>query len=206
MVGLLNHLSKMLTYFLLATLFSFLILLDLPRLKAGVLALRETRFKDVYDETAESVAQFAMVVGYSFQAQIIIAVMNTLLTASGLMILKIQPIALLSTLVFLAGLIPVWGTFISSVPILLLAFNIGGIGLAGKAVIIIVLVHTAEAYILNPRIVSAVLKINPLLSLIILYVGHSLFGLWGVLLGVPVSVYVYRYIIMKPLPTSIKTE
>jgi predicted PurR-regulated permease PerM len=42
------------------------------------------------------------------------------------------------------------------------------------------------------------LKINPLLTLIILYVGHSLFGLWGVLLGVPVAVYVYRYILMVP--------
>ncbi len=62
----------------------------------------------------------------------------------------------------------------------------------------IVFVHVVEAYILNPRILSAVLKINPLLTLIILYVGHSLFGLWGILLGVPVAVYVYRYILMIP--------
>jgi predicted PurR-regulated permease PerM len=59
-------------------------------------------------------------------------------------------------------------------------------------------VHVVEAYILNPRIVSAVFKINPLLTLIILYLGHSLFGMWGVLLGVPTAVYVYRYIILKP--------
>jgi predicted PurR-regulated permease PerM len=71
-------------------------------------------------------------------------------------------------------------------------------GLAGKALLMISFVHMVEAYILNPRIVSAVFKINPLLTLIILYVGHSLFGLWGVLLGVPVSVYVYRYILMVP--------
>ena len=62
----------------------------------------------------------------------------------------------------------------------------------------IAFVHVVEAYILNPRIVSAVLKINPLLTLIILYVGHSLFGLWGILLGVPVAAYVYRYIVMVP--------
>ncbi len=197
-VAFFNRITHFITYFLLATLFSFLILFDLPHLKARVLDLRATRFKAAYDETAESVAQFALVVGYTFQAQILIAIVNTLMTAMGLWILKIEQIALLSSVVFFAGLVPVWGTFISSVPILLLAFNDGGIELAGKSIFMIAFVHVVEAYILNPNIVSAVLKINPLLTLIILYVGHTLFGLWGVLLGVPVAVYVYRYIIMKP--------
>jgi predicted PurR-regulated permease PerM len=194
--GFFNRITHFTTYFLLATLFSFLILFDFPNLRTRVLALRETRFQDAYDETADSVAKFALVVGYTFQAQILIAIVNTCLTALGLWILKIGTIALLSSIVFFAGLIPVAGTFLSSIPILLLSFNSGGIGLAGKAVAMIVFVHVVEAYILNPNIVSAVLKINPLLTLIILYVGHTLFGLWGVLLGVPVAVYVYRYIIM----------
>ena len=196
-VGLLNRTINFTTYFLLAILFSFLILFDFPNLRARVVALRYTRFQAAYDETADSVAQFALVVGYTFQAQILIAVVNTLMTTLGLWILRLETIAVLASIVFFAGLIPVWGTFISSVPILLLAFNEGGMVLAGKAVIMIAFVHVVEAYILNPRIVSAVLKINPLLTLIILYVGHSLFGLWGVLLGVPVSVYVYRYLLMR---------
>ena len=198
LVGSFNRTLHYTTYFLLAILFSFLILLDFPNLKARVRALHATRFKAVYDETAGSVIQFALVVGHTFQAQILIAVLNTIMTALGLWLLQMETIALLSSIVFFAGLIPVWGTFISSIPILLLAFNEGGMGLAGKAVFMIAFVHVVEAYILNPRIFSAVLKINPLLTLIILYVGHSLFGLWGVLLGVPVAVYVYRYILMVP--------
>jgi predicted PurR-regulated permease PerM len=197
-LGFFNRITHFTTYFLLATLFSFLIVFDFPNLRTKVLALRQTRFQDAYDETADSVAKFALVVGFTFQAQILIAILNTGLTALGLWILKIGTVALLSSIVFFAGLIPVAGTFISSVPILLLAFNQGGIEMAGKTVGMIVIVHVVEAYILNPNIVSAVLKINPLLTLIILYVGHTLFGIWGVLLGVPVAVYVYRYIIMRP--------
>ena len=197
-VGFFNQTLHFTTYFLLATLFSFLILLDLPNLRTRVFALRDTRFKDAYDETAGSVVQFALVVGNTFQAQILVAVLNTLLTGLGLWFFKIEAIALLASIVFFAGLIPVWGTFISSIPILLLAFNDGGMGLAGKVVFMIGFVHAVETYVLNPRIVSAVLKINPLLTLIILYVGHSLFGLWGILLGVPAAVYVYRYILMIP--------
>ena len=194
--------SQYVSYFLLGTLFSFLILFDFPNLRSRTLALRETKLRGVYEETADSVARFALVVGSAFQAQIMIACVNTFLTALGLWILNIHPIVLLSTIVFTAGLIPVLGVFISSIPILLVAFNIGGLKLVAWALFIIIIVHTIEAYILNPNIFSAVLKINPVLVLMILYIGHSLFGLWGVILGVPISVYIYRYAIlglaMKP--------
>jgi predicted PurR-regulated permease PerM len=116
----------------------------------------------------------------------------------GLLVLKIHPVSLLCTIVFFAGLIPVLGVFISSVPILLVAFNIGGLHLMLLTLIMIVLVHALEAYVLNPNIFSAVFRINPVLTLIILYIGHRMFGMWGVLLGVPVSVYIYRYAILGP--------
>lgn len=202
MVGLavmaVNQVTHYITYFFLGTLFSFFILFDLPNLSEKTKALRETRFRAVFEETADSVAKFAMVVGAAFQAQVFIAMLNTTLTALGLWLLHITPVALLSVIVFFAGLIPVLGLFISSVPILLLAFNSQGWVLALKAAGMIAIVHIVEAYILNPRIVSAVLKINPILTLIILYIGHSLFGVWGVLLGVPVSVYIYRYLLLAP--------
>lgn len=200
MVGLavtvLNQITHYVTYFFFGTLFSFFILFDLPNLIEKTKSLRETRFRAVYEETADSVVKFAMVVGAAFQAQIFIAMLNTTLTALGLWLLQISPVALLSVIVFFAGLIPVLGLFISSVPIILLAFNAQGWVLALKAAGMIAIVHIVEAYILNPRIVSAILKINPILTLIILYIGHSLFGIWGVLLGVPVSVYIYRYILL----------
>jgi len=191
----LNQVTHYVSYFLLGTLFSFFVLFDLPNLSTKTQSLEHTRFRAVYEETAESVVQFAVVVGAAFQAQILIATFNTALTALGLWLLNIQPVALLSVIVFFAGLIPVLGTFISSVPILLLAFNSQGWTLALKAAGMIAVVHAVEAYVLNPNIFSAVLKINPILTLIILYLGYSLFGIWGVLLGVPFSVYIYRYVL-----------
>ena len=55
-------------------------------------------------------------------------------------------------------------------------------------------IHLLEAYVLNPRIVSSVMHINPVMTLIILYIAHSLLGMWGMLLGVPIAVYFYRKI------------
>jgi predicted PurR-regulated permease PerM len=197
-LGFLNQLTHYISYFFLGTLFSFFILFDLPNLRTKVMALRNTRFREIYDETAETVVRFAMVVGAAFQAQIMIACINTALTAIGLWVLGIHPISLLATIVFFCGLIPVLGTILSSVPLLLLAFNAGGIQLLLEGLVMILIVHTVETYVLNPNVFSAVLKINPVLTLMILYIGHNLFGFWGILLGVPISVYIYRYVLLTP--------
>lgn len=184
------------SWFFIGLLFSFLIMLDLPKLLRGVRSLRFTRLAEVYDETADSVALFAKVVGENFRAQLIISAVNTLLTAIGLYFLGVKAIVLLCTVVFFCGLIPVLGVFISSVPIFLMAVNTGGIMLGLWSMVLVVVIHAIEAYFLNPRIVSAVMSINPVMTLIILYIAHSLIGIWGMLLGVPISVYIYRQIIL----------
>lgn len=184
------------SWFFLGLLFSFLIMLDLPRLTRGVRALRFTRLSAVYEETADSVMLFAKVVGENFRAQIMISSVNTILTFIGLHILGVGGTVLLCTVVFICGLIPVLGVFISSVPIVLMAVNSGGINLGIWAAAMIVIIHLIEAYILNPRIVSAVMRINPVMTLIILYIAHSLIGMWGMLLGVPISVYIYRQLVI----------
>jgi len=195
-VNSLNQVSIYVSTFLLGTLFSFLIMLDFPNLRAKTIALRDSRLRDIYDVTARSVVRFAIVVGMGFRAQMLIAGLNTLLTALGMYLLGIQPVGLLSTVVFFCGLIPVLGTFISSAPIVLVAVNTVGPNHALWAIVMIIIVHTIETYILNPRIVAAMFKLSPLVTLMILYVGHKLFGLWGMVLGAPVSVFVLRYVIL----------
>jgi len=191
-----NQISTYVSTFLLGTLFSFLIMLDLPNLRAKAIQLRSSRLHDIYDVTARSVVRFAVVVGMGFRAQILIAAVNTLMTAVGMLALGIEPIALLSTVVFFCGLIPVLGTFISSAPIVLVAVNTTGPGHALWAIAMILVVHTVETYVLNPRIMAAMFKISPVVTLMILYVGHKLFGLWGMVLGVPVSVFIFRHVIL----------
>ena len=181
-------------WFFLAMLFSFLILFDLPKLSKSVRYLRFTRLAETYRETSDSIILFAKVVGENFRAQLIISLINTILTAICLYLLKVKAVALLSTIVFMCGLIPVLGMWISSVPIILMAINSGGIELGMWALVMIVVIHMIEAYILNPRIVSSVMHINPVMTLIILYIAHELIGLWGMLLGVPIAVYIYRKI------------
>lgn len=186
--------------FLLAILFSFLIVLDFDKLKHELNLWRESKVGTFFHEATASVVQFSEVVGTAFQCQLIVALLNASITAVGLAILDIQPILLLTTIVFLFGLIPVLGVWISSVPIVLIAFNDHSLRVALLAVALITGVHLLEAYVFNPRIYAARFHLNPVIVLIILVVGHELFGVWGMLLGIPVTHYVLNVAQVPALP------
>lgn len=173
----------------LALLFSFLILIDLSRLQKVVQSLEGSRLHDFYVETAGPVERFAQVLGQGLRAQGFIALVNTVLTLLGLLLLGIPSVAVLSAIVFFCSFIPVLGVFVSTVPIALVALNSGGIELALASMVMVVVIHAIEAYGLNPIIYGKTLKLNPVLTLIVLFVAYHGFGLWGVLLGVPTARY-----------------
>ncbi len=183
-----------LSMMILSIFFSFLIVMDLARLRREVKRFRDTKLHDFYQETAMPVVRFGQVVGRAFEAQTLIALANTFLTVLGMVILGIPRTALLGVIVFFCSFIPVLGVFISSIPIILVAFNSGGIWLAGCAVAVIILVHLLEAYVLNPRIYAYHMGMNPVVTLIVLFLGHHLFGVYGMLLAVPVAYYFLTHV------------
>lgn len=184
---------------LLSLLFSFLIVLDLTRLTYELKRLEHSRLHDFYHESAEPVVRFASVLARAFRAQAMIAVTNTVLTLIGFWILGLKNSLLLGTIVFFFSFIPVLGVFISTTPAVLVALNQGGLKLAILIIVLVTIIHLIEAYVLNPMIYGHHLKLNPVIVLIILFVGHHFFGLWGMLLGVPVTYYVLHYVFGVPL-------
>lgn len=190
--------------FFLALLFSFLIVLDLDRLLESMRRLRNTKIQFVYDEVADGIYDFGQVFGRALGAQVVIAVVNTIFTAALILFLGLgDKLAFLSLVVFLCSFIPVAGVFISSIPICLIVLQESGFQMVLITALAIWIIHLIEAYILNPRIFGKHLRINPVLVLIILTVSGKLFGVWGLILGVPVCSYVFGHAIRYP---SQKTE
>jgi predicted PurR-regulated permease PerM len=79
----------------------------------------------------------------------------------------------------------------------MIALTHSGFGMMLWAIALIAVIHAIEAYILNPRIYGAYLRINPVLVLAVLVIGNHLFGIWGMILGIPVLNYVIRTIRSK---------
>jgi predicted PurR-regulated permease PerM len=193
-----GRIASIASAFLLALLFSFLIVLDLPRLSASVRSLERSRLDFVYREVAGSIRDFATVLGKSLEAQFAIAVLNSILTAMGVAVLGLgSSMAFLTVIVFLCSFIPVLGVFISSVPICLIALQSSGLTTMLLAILMITIIHLIEGYVLNPRIYGSYMRINPVIVLFILTIGAKLFQIWGLILGVPICTYIFGHVIQR---------
>jgi len=183
------------SFFLLSLLFSFLIILDYPRLALSLSRLEKSRLAFIFQEVKPEIMQFSRLLGKAFEAQFFIAVLNTILTGIGLWALGIGKYSafLLST-VFLCSFIPIAGVFISSVPICMVSLQDYGLVQMFLAMGLIVIIHAIEAYILNPRIYGSHLRMNPVVVLGILTVFGKLFGLWGLILGVPLCTWFFKVV------------
>jgi predicted PurR-regulated permease PerM len=194
-----------LSSFLLSLLFSFLIVLDLPKLSRNIEGLSNTKIGFIYDEVSDNIAGFGRVLGRALEAQLFIAICNTILTAIGIWMMGLQNLLVLSTIVFFCSFIPVAGTFISSTPICLLALTTDGVGAVLLAILLICVIHAIETYVLNPQIYGHHMHMNPVLVLIVLTIAGKLFGVWGLLLGIPIVNYFFRHAIRRPGERLVET-
>lgn len=181
----------------LALLLSFFITLDVPRLAKGLRRLQESRASHFYEEIAPGLISFGRLIGRAFQAQGVIALVNTVLTFAALKFLNVENEFFLSAIVFICSFIPVLGTVLSSVPIAAMAMiqDGGSFMLAVWVVVAILVIHFIETSVLNPKIVGEMLHLHPVMVLAILTISEHFFGIWGLLLGCPVMVYIIRFVI-----------
>ena len=180
------------SWFFLSLLFSFFIMLDLPRITRKVKGLEDSRLGDVYEETSSDISGFVTVVGENFSAQIITSLLDTILMAVALKIIGLGNIVMLSTLFFFCGLIPVLGVILSAIPIFFVAVNSGGLELGLWSLVAVVVVSVSESYLISPRVVSRIMHLNPAITIMILYIAYNIMGIWGMFFGVPIAVFFYR--------------
>lgn len=120
------------------------------------------------------------------RGQVTICVVNGTLTAIGLLVFGVKFAFLLATIATFFSLIPIFGTIISSVPIVLIAMADG----FQKGVIILAWIcgiHALEAYFLNPKIMGQAARIHPVIVAFSLIAGERLYGLVGALFAVPIA-------------------
>jgi predicted PurR-regulated permease PerM len=121
-------------------------------------------------------------------AQIIIAAINTVLTAIFAAVVGLPYAVVVVGMTFLCGLLPVIGNLISNTVIVAIGFTVSP-KMALVALVFLVVIHKLE-YLLNSQIVGWRIR-NPLwLTLLALIVGERLLGVPGLVLAPVVLNYV----------------
>jgi putative heme transporter len=138
------------------------------------------------------------------RGQATICLVNGVLTGIGMLIFGVKFVFLLSTVATLFSLIPIFGTILSSVPIVLIALSDGLE--KGLAILLwIIGIHALEAYVLNPKIMGSAAHIHPVLVAFALIAGEHFYGLVGALLAVPftaILVACFDYLRLKAQPAA----
>ncbi len=182
-----------------ALLLSFFICLDFPALQRAGRRLRDTWLRGVYDEVVPALSSLGLLVGRAMRAQGLIALCNATVIFLALVILGVEHAVLLAGAVFVLCLVPTLGMLIAWALIAAIALIQpgGGIVLALKASGAVVLVVLLETFLFSPRILGGVMELHPVLIIAILPFAHYFFGIWGLILAVPVSVYVINEVILR---------
>lgn len=154
------------------------------------------RVSFIYDEFVPDVTKFCSVLGKSFEAQGLIAITNTNLTTAGLLVLSTMGLGFLSLVTLICSFIPVAGVFISTLPMCVVVLSEYGVAKALAVIVMVILVHLIEAYVLNPQIYSARLHLHPFMVLAVLYIAEHSYVIQVLLLAVPIAVYIIRTIII----------
>lgn len=120
------------------------------------------------------------------RGQVIICLANGALTFVGLWLLGVKLPLILATMAAVFSLIPIFGSILSTLPIVTMALT-DSFAKGLFALLWIVGIHLIEANLLNPKIMGDSAKIHPVLVVFSLIVGEQTAGLMGALFAVPVA-------------------
>lgn len=121
----------------------------------------------------------------SIRGQLSICLINFVLTTIGLFLLDVKYALTLGVVAGMFSIIPVFGSIMSTVPIVLVALTTSVLD-AVKAMSMIALIHLIEANFLNPKVMGHHVELHPVVILFAIMVGEHFLGPIGLLVGVPV--------------------
>jgi predicted PurR-regulated permease PerM len=175
------------TFFLVLMIGGFM-LIDLEKVHSFLRSLFPPHVRDDYDVIMEGIDRGLSGV---IRGQLLICLINGILTYIGLLIFGVKYSLILAVVAGLMSLIPIFGSILSTIPIVLAALLSGDEGLdvirAILSVLWIIGIHFIEANFLNPKIIGSSAKIHPVVVIFALVLGERTYGLVGALLAVPVA-------------------
>ena len=126
------------------------------------------------------------VIGAYIRAQLFSALIVGVSVFVGLFILGVKFAALLGLIAGLFGLIPIIGAVLGAVPGLLVTLATSREDMIW-VIVLYVVVQFVESNIISPRIQSKAVNIHPAVILVVLVIASETSGLWGVVVGVPLT-------------------
>jgi putative heme transporter len=161
---------------------SVYLLLDGKRTYAWLLAYVPRRHRPKMAETVPAVSEVVMAY---VQGQLLTSLLAGGYAFAALTILHVPSALPLAVLAAICDVLPILGVFLSTIPAAFFALTVSPFA-AAAVVVLYLLYHAIENYVIIPRVYGRRLRLSPLVVLIALIVGGSLYGVLGAVLILPI--------------------
>ena len=133
------------------------------------------------------IAKVNIIFSKYFYSKFISSLLLGVITTAGFFAGGVNYSVFFGTIVALSNMIPVFGMFISTIPIALLTFAEYGFLKTLLSVTIIFAAQQIENNIITPKIVGDTVGLSGFWILVTTIIGGGLFGFWGLLICIPVA-------------------
>lgn len=187
---------------MLAILLSLFFLLEQDKIAKFYSEFKNSKLSWLYNELNYFGEKFSNSFGKVVQTQLLISFINSILSVTFFVILGFPNTFGLFIMVFALGLIPIAGVIISLVPLCVIAYTIGGIRYIMLIVAMILVLHSLEAYILNPKLMAHKTKLPVFVTFLILILSEHFLGVWGLIIGIPLTMFLLDVLEVKTVEST----
>ncbi|HEY5157332.1 MAG TPA: AI-2E family transporter [Anaerolineales bacterium] len=138
------------------------------------------------ESISELVSAIETKVGFYLAGQGVLCLVMGIVSLVAYLLIGLPNVLVLGLLAAVGEAVPLIGPLIGAVPAALVALSIAPSKLVWVVIITIIL-HQTENYLLVPRIMRKAVGINPFVSLLAIFTFGSLFGIGGVLMAIPIA-------------------
>ena len=178
--------------FILSIIFSIYMLLNKERLQLG---MKKVLYAFSGKKLADKVMYLGKISNEAFSnyigGQFIEAIIIGVLCFIGMIILRMPYALLISVIISVTALIPIFGAFIGTIPSAFIILIIDPMQAIWFIIFIIVL-QQIEGNLIYPKVVGGSIGLPPIWVILAMVIGGNTFGLIGILLGIPIFSVIYK--------------
>ena len=178
--------------FIISIFFAIYMLLNKEKLQLGI---KKVLYAFSGKKLADKVMYLGKISNEAFSnyigGQFIEAIIIGVLCFIGMIILRMPYALLISVIISVTALIPIFGAFIGTIPSAFIILIIDPMQAIWFIIFIIVL-QQIEGNLIYPKVVGGSIGLPPIWVILAMVVGGNTFGLIGILLGIPIFSVIYK--------------
>lgn len=175
---------EILLIFILAPIFAFYLLVDLPHIRRVTEGLIPSAARHDVILVSRRVNH---ALGGFFRGQLVVALIVGIMSSVALWLIDLPFWLIIGMIAGFFNLIPLIGPWVGGVPAVIIALTTRDPITAVWAALALLIVQQIDNHFVSPLVMKRAVKLHPVVVMVVLLLGGSLFGFFGLLIAVPVA-------------------